>query len=265
MQLVFFTKPLQGEDLASQVAFARQVGADGLDLAVRLGHAVTPDNAGRELPRAAACCRQAGLALPMVSLPTDFVDPAAPPAAAVAAACQEAGVGLIKLGYFPYRGCYWPELDAAQRALGEFERIGARYGVKFCYHTHSGDYLGCNCEALAGLISTCDPRYVGAYADAGHQRLGGAGWAMGLEMVATHLCALGVKDPVWEREGGRWQRRFVPLGQGMVNWAEVLAGARGVGFGGPVSLHVEYPYRSRQELAELAAADLALLRAQMPG
>ena len=52
MRYVYFTKSLQALDTARTVAFLKEIGADGADLAVRPGYPIHPDNATAELPRA---------------------------------------------------------------------------------------------------------------------------------------------------------------------------------------------------------------------
>ncbi|MEJ7608567.1 MAG: hypothetical protein WKF37_20430 [Bryobacteraceae bacterium] len=37
-----------------------------------------------------------------------------------------------------------------------------------------------------------------------------------------------------------WRTRWVPLGEGMVQWPEVFAAMRSVTFPGPITLHLEY-------------------------
>ena len=61
MRYVYFTKLLQGLDLAGLVAFCKETGLEGFDLAVRHGYPVTPENALTALPKAAAAFKEAGL------------------------------------------------------------------------------------------------------------------------------------------------------------------------------------------------------------
>ena len=52
MTYVYFTKLLQKLDIAGLIAFCQEVGLDGLDLTVRPGFPVTPENVATELPKA---------------------------------------------------------------------------------------------------------------------------------------------------------------------------------------------------------------------
>jgi sugar phosphate isomerase/epimerase len=57
---------------------------------------------------------------------------------------------------------------------------------------------------------------------------------------------MAVKDFVWEGDKARW----VPLGQGVVRFGEVLKVFRTQNFAGPVSIHFEYKTPSREALLE---------------
>src|SRR3954452_7703350 len=104
MRYVYFTKLLQSLDLAGLIAFFKEVGLDGADLAVRPGYPVNPDNALAELPRAAKVFRDEGLVIGLVTAPTTLNDPESPVARTLFDACGTAGVPAIKVGYFPYQG-----------------------------------------------------------------------------------------------------------------------------------------------------------------
>ena len=70
---------------------------------------------------------------------------------------------------------------------------------------------------------------------------------------------LAVKDFVWRKDPKRgWVAHCVPLGEGMVRFAEALKRITELRFSGPISLHVEYvdrmaPVGSEKDKAKLAA------------
>jgi sugar phosphate isomerase/epimerase len=78
-----------------------------------------------------------------------------------------------------------------------------------------------------------------------------------------------LKDFVWEKSGGQWRTRWVPLGEGMVRWPEFFQLLARVPFPGPLSVHIEYDpggsnKADRFEKSFLAAErDLAFLRQQL--
>src|SRR5205823_3827012 len=61
MRYVYFTKTLRGLDVKGLAGFCKEVGLDGVDLTVRPGYPVNPDNAGKALPAAAKLLRGEGL------------------------------------------------------------------------------------------------------------------------------------------------------------------------------------------------------------
>ena len=229
-------------------AKAVQWGYRGIDLVVRPGHRVDLDNVEKNLPAAVQVWAGMGLSCPLVSAPVDFNDPTAAAAERLFAACAAAGVGHIKLGYwyFAEGQGYWPQVERARAGLEGFAALAERFGVKACYHTHSGPCIGSNCAGLMHLLRGFDPALVGAYPDLGHMALDGEEPAMGLAMLERYLALIGVKDgchaPNREGQGAAHVPLFTPLGAGSVDWRRVLALLAGVGFDGPLALHTEYNF-----------------------
>src|SRR5262249_34059782 len=145
MKFLYFTKSLQHLDIPGVIAFLKDAGLDGADLAVRPGFPVTPATARAALPEAAKRFRDAALALGLTTAATTLTDPDGAEAVTLFEASAKAGVPAVKLGYFRYRGHFDADLAAARRALAGFAKLAARTGVRACYHTHSGAYLGNNC------------------------------------------------------------------------------------------------------------------------
>ena len=68
MRYVYFTKSLQSLDIPGLIAFFKECGLDGADMAVRPEFPVTPANVREKLPDAAKQLRDAGLNAPPPSL-----------------------------------------------------------------------------------------------------------------------------------------------------------------------------------------------------
>ncbi|HJT77313.1 MAG TPA: sugar phosphate isomerase/epimerase family protein [Gemmataceae bacterium] len=263
MRFVYFTKLLRGQDIPGIIAFLKDVGVDGADLAVRPGYPVTPDNAAAELPKAAKAFRDAGLVIGLVTAPTDLTDAGSAAARTVFEAAARAGVPAVKIGYFPYRGKFDAELAEARRRLAGFAKLAERTGVKACYHPHSGNDLGNNAAGLRLLLRELDPHHVGAFVDTGHTAINGGPIRYELDIVRPWLSLLAIKDMAWEKAKGGWQYHVVPAGEGIVRWDGVAAGLKDVRFNGTVSLHGEYETKDLDERKALARRELALLRKVM--
>jgi sugar phosphate isomerase/epimerase len=260
MRFVYFTKTLQALDVPGMVAFFKDVGLDGADLTVRPGYPVNPDNALTELPKAAKAFQSAGLVIGLVTAPTNLIDPEGRAAQSLFDACGKAGVPAVKIGYFPYKGKYDAALAEARKHLAGFAKLAAKTGVRACYHTHSGNYLGSNAAALRLLLQDLDPHHVGAFVDTGHTAVGGGPIRMELDLVRPWLALVAIKDMAWEKAKQGWRPHVVPAGEGMVRWNEFAQGVKECGFDGTISLHGEYEANDLEQRKRLARQELALLK-----
>ncbi len=246
MQVVLFTKFFEGMPVEKMGDLAAELGYDGFDLAVRPGHAVSPENVTTALPAAIKQWRRQGLACSMISLSTDAIDPDASETVATFRAAGECGVPLVKIGYFPFKsGDDYPDVvGRARESLEGFSRLAERTGVRAMYHTHNGPLLGSNCAGLLHLLEGFDPAHLGAYVDLGHLATGGEEVAMGLSMVRPWLAAIGAKDarfaPVDDPDAAPWARHFVYLGEGAADWPAALRLLHSWDFAGPFTVHTEY-------------------------
>jgi sugar phosphate isomerase/epimerase len=260
MKFVYFTKFLQSLDVAALAGFCKEVGLDGVDLAVRPGYPIHPDNAGQELPKAAKLFADQGLVIGLVTAPTNWTDPDKPEVRLVFEACGKAGIAAIKIGYFAYKAPFETVLKDARAKLAGFARLAAGTGVKACYHTHSGNYLGSNAAGLRLLLHDFDPHHVGAFLDTGHTAVGGAPIRLELDMVRSWLSLVAIKDMAWSKTRSGWQHQVVPAGEGIVHWDELALGLKECRFNGTISLHGEYDTKDMAERREKARQELALLK-----
>jgi sugar phosphate isomerase/epimerase len=260
MRFVYFTKMLESLDLAGLITFCKEVGLDGVDLAVRPKYPVNTDNVRVELPRAVKAFRDQGLIIGLATAPTDLIDPDSAVAGKLFEACGKAGVPAVKIGYFTYRGKFETDLAAARARLAGFAKLAAKTGVKACYHTHSGNMLGANGAALRLLLHDLDPHHVGAFVDTGHTAVNGGPIRLELDMVRNWLSLVAIKDMAWVKDKRVWRHAVVPAGDGIVRWSEVGQGIKERKFDGTISLHGEYPAKDLAERKQLAKKELALLQ-----
>ncbi|MBY0522310.1 MAG: sugar phosphate isomerase/epimerase [Gemmataceae bacterium] len=260
MRYVYFTKLLQSLDVPGLIAFCKEVGLDGADLAVRPGFPVTPENVATELPKAAKSFQDAGLTIGLVTGPTNVIDPDSPAAKSLFDACGKAGVPAIKLGYFAYKEKFDASVTDARTRLAGFAKLAAKTGVRACYHTHSGNYLGNNCACLRLLLQDLDPHHVGAFVDTGHTAINGGPFRMEADMVRPWLSLIAIKDMRWEKGKNSWEAHVVPVGDGIVRWNEVAQGLKDAKFSGTISLHGEYETKDLAERKRLAKQELEALK-----
>jgi sugar phosphate isomerase/epimerase len=260
MKYVYFTKTLQRLTVPELIALLKDAGLDGADLAVRPGFPVTPDNARTALPDAAKRFRDAGLTVALVSTVTTLADPTSAEAVTVFEASARAGVPAVKVGYFRYTGQADADLASGRQRLAGFAQLAARTGVRACYHTHSGPYIGNNGASLRMLLQDSDPHHVSAFVDTGHVAVNGGPIRLELDWVRPWLGLIAIKDVAWARTAAGWKHSVVPAGEGIVAWGDVAKGLKECRYDGVISLHGEYEAKDLAERAELARKEAAFLK-----
>jgi len=265
MQFIMFTKHLEGKDIGGLIEALHSVGVEGADLCVRLDYPVTPENAATELPKATKAFAYAGLSIPLVTGPTRCIDPKDPTVGPLFAACAEAGVKFIKLGYWLLgEEDYWTAVDKVRKDLEGFQDHARKAGVTALFHTHSGPYMGLNASSVMHLVKGFDPECIGVFLDPGHLSLMGEPAKMALSIVKDYLKVLAFKDLLRQRvvRDGKatWTSHTVRLGEGLVDWEGWLSGLREMNFDGPVSFHSEYTGVPVETVIDLARTDVRYIR-----
>src|SRR5688572_33384757 len=127
MQYVLFTDNLADLSLPEVCRAAEEAGFDGLDLTLRPGGRVLPENVEMGLAEAFRIADDAGLALPMAT--TAITDVTSPHAEQVFASAAHYGVRRLKLGYWHYQpfGTAARQLDEARAALDRIVALGQKY------------------------------------------------------------------------------------------------------------------------------------------
>jgi sugar phosphate isomerase/epimerase len=239
----FFTE-LSVEQLGEKTI---ELGYDGVDICVRPGHPIHVDNVIEALPKAMKVWSGQNLTCPLATAATDITDPNAPEVEGLYAACAEAGIPRLKIGFWRFNegDDYWQVIDAARRDLERFSAFSEKYGVQTCYQIHSGPCIGSNCAGLMHLIKGFDPQHIGAYPDPGHLALDGEDWAMGLAMIGDYLSIIGIKDALYLPQPDHtppYIPCFVKVGDGCVDWERYLGLLCKSGFEGPLTVHTEYRF-----------------------
>jgi len=268
MQIALFTKIFTGRTAAEIGTAVNDLGLEALDLAIRAGQCVEPATVRSALPEALRVWREMGITVPMVTLQTDATDPQAPETQAIFEACGEAGIPLIKLGYWRWKpgDDYWQGVSDIRRALDGFQQLSARTGVCSLLHTHSGDHYFENAAGAMHVAHGLDPQHIGIYLDPGHLALNGESVPLALAIVKPYLRAVGVKNVRHMRNAasGRWDADWCPLEQGLVAWDSAVRALEDVGFDGPLSFHAQYSDdRDLEGGLRLAINDVKLLKSHL--
>lgn len=267
-KLCLFSKHLPEMEPRRVARTARELGFQGIDLTVRPKGHVLPERAAEDLPRAVEAIRAEGLDVPMIT--TALLSASDPTARPILKAAGRLRVPYFKAGYYRYAFAdVRSELEKAGADFRTLVELGRECGVEVGYHNHAG-YLGAPVWDMARIIDPLDPKWAGYYFDVCHATTegGDAGWKIALNLVAPRLKMVAIKDMYWAKGERGWRPRICPLGEGMVDWKSYFGMLSRAGFGGPVSLHIEYDILgtgAALETATIEAArrDLAFLKARI--
>jgi sugar phosphate isomerase/epimerase len=254
-----FSKHLQFLDYPALAKTCKKLRLDGVDLTVREGGHVLPENVTTDLPKAVEAIRAEGLEVPMIT--TRFKDGTEPEARPVLKAASELGIKYFRCGPYGYSkdGDPFEELPAFTEKMRGLAEVAAEFGMVGGYHNHSGrNYVGAALWDLHKMIRDIDSEAVGSNFDVGHATVeGGLGvWQINARLMAPYVKMMSAKDFVWENNRVRW----VTLGEGQVQLAEFLKIFREAGFAGPISLHFEYRTASEEALIEEIRTSAVTLR-----
>jgi len=272
MKIIAFTKMMRGADADALVRIAHDTKVEGFDLCVREGYPVNPDNADTELPRLVRRLEKDGIPVPMVTGEGVWRDAEDPSSPRILSGMAQAGVGLYKLGYYYYRpgvdGAYWSIVDRVRRGLESWSKLGERYGVKVCYHTHCdipglalGQYMGTNCAALMHLLKDLDPARVGAYVGTGNLVVSGEPFEYGIAMAGEYLSIVELQDVYLERiadgDQGTHRRHWTTAGRGAGAWSKIFETLARHEFNGPLTMHAEFEVPAGESFEKLLGREMA--------
>jgi sugar phosphate isomerase/epimerase len=227
------------EEMAQTVA---QLGFDGIDLTVRPGGHVLPENVATDLPKAVAVARKAGLDVPMLT--TSITDARHPHTELILKTASQLGINYYRTGWLPYpEEIPIPEtLEKYKLQLRELAALNKRYGIHGAYQNHAGTDMGAAVWDLWYLIRELEPEWIGLQYDIKHATLeGGQSWPNDVRLMHSYIKTMDIKDFKWTKNDGKWQVQMVPLGEGMVDFRKFFGLVKQYQISGPISLHMEYP------------------------
>ena len=263
-KLCIFSKHMAQFDWKELGKRAKDIGFEGVDLTVRPKGHVAPERVTEDLPKAVEAIRAAGVDVPMIT--TDLTSAGDPAAKPTFEAMRKLGITLYKPGYWRYtqQKSVLQTIAETRIAFRGLLGLGKRYGVTMGLHNHSGAYVGAAIWEYREMLMEADPKQAGYYLDPGHATIEGGlhVWRVTLELALPRLKMVAMKDAHWEKQNGKWRPKWVPLGEGMVDWKTHFEWFAKIHYAGPISLHVEYP--AKDEL-EAIAKDFAFMKKCVAG
>ncbi|MCB0685379.1 MAG: sugar phosphate isomerase/epimerase [Saprospiraceae bacterium] len=257
-----FSKHLQFLDYKSMADAAANLGFDGIDLTVRKGGHVAPDEVENQLPLAIEAIESVGLRHDMMA--TDVNNAEDELNQRVLKTAADLGVKLYRLGYVNFDDEV-PIPDRLETLNDQMKRLAVlnkTLGIAGAYQNHSGIRVGSQIWDIYYLLKGITSDKIGCQYDIRHGVVeGGQSWINGLKLIAPQINCIVLKDFVWTRgKFGRWEVKNVPLGEGMVDFLAYFKMLKELKIDVPVTVHYEYDLggveHGDRQLSGMKAADI---------
>ena len=240
--ICIFSKHLQFlPDYKTMAEVALKIGFDGVDLTVRPGGHVLPENVQQDLPKAVEAIKKAGLVCPMMV--TKITDPDDPVAEKIVKTASELGIKYYRMGYIKYDKKLSVEesLEKDKIRMSKLADLNKKYNIHGSYQNHSGNRVGGALWDLWLLLKDLDPEWIGCQYDIRHATVEGAyTWPLAMQLLIPYIKTTAIKDFYWKLVDGKWKIFNCPLGEGMVDFKDYFKLYKKTKLSGPITLHVEY-------------------------
>ncbi len=201
-----FSKHLQFLGYDEMAEASVEAGLDGIDLTVRPGGHVLPENVERDLPLAARAIRKAGLELTMMT--TRISNPDDPDTKKILKVASDLGIRYYRMGYYNYDkelGVV-KSLKTIRDKMSRLAIMNEKHGLHGAYQNHSGTRFGAPLWDLWQAIHDQNPKWIGCQYDIRHAIVEGAqSWPLGMELLKDHIKCMAIKDFHWSLEDGKWR------------------------------------------------------------
>jgi len=251
-----FTKVWNELPLPELATLIAGMGFDGVELPVRPGTQVEPQDVSTGLPEAVRILGDHGLRIYSIAGPADK---------ATIAACAEAGVSIIRINVAVGHGGYLATEARVRKELESLVPTLDEHGVTIGIQNHVGRNVA-NASGLLHLVESFDPKHVAAVWDAAHAALAGEEPELGLDILWSRLCMVNFKNGYWERVNGpeaewaQWRSHYTTGRQGLASWPRIAAELKRRSYEGVICLSAIYDDRSIANANRLTPRDLALAK-----
>lgn len=237
-----FSKVLQFVDYSEMAEASAAAGLHGIDLTVRPGGHVEPDNFERDLPLAIKAIKAAGLHCDMIT--TSVASTENRRDFELLALARSLGVKTYRTGWLRFDEDTHPmeSVGQHQKQLAELAEWNREIGITGMYQNHSGERrLSAAIWDLYLVLRDLDPDYLGCQFDIRHTVVeGGLKWPDSYRLLRPYIRSICLKDFRWGEVDGKWRVVNTPIGEGMVDFARYLGMLQDDKIDVPVSLHLEY-------------------------
>lgn len=237
-EITVFTKPWNSEvSLEALGKKMRLLGVDGVELPIRPGYQVEPQNVNKGLLEAKKILGDQGIKIGSVAGNTDE---------ATISAMGEASVPILrvcvaidmKIGYMATEERLRKQWDALIPVL---DSAGVSIGVQ-----NHCDYCVGSAMGIMHLIENYDPKYVSAVYDPAHCGLDGEPELMGVDIVWSHLSLVNLKSAFRQRVNGpdeieaQYRVIWTTCHHAIYSWSKLVNALKERAYAGDICLPAEY-------------------------
>jgi L-ribulose-5-phosphate 3-epimerase len=244
-----FSKLFQFLDYNQLSEVFAAAGLDGIDLTVRPGGHVEPENVKSDLPKAVKAARNNGLEVHMMT--TAITDADNRLNVEVLNVAAELGVKYYRFGYldYDYTKSVPDNLDNARKILEKLAILNEKAGIHGAYQNHHQQpHIGNPVWDLWYILKDINPEWVSCQYDIWHAVIEGySSWSTGLRLLSPYIRTRCIKDFTWMNQNGRMAPEAVPLGEGQIDFDAYFRLLRDLNLKSDTSLHIEYPVLSDED------------------
>ena len=241
-KLSVFSKCMHWLDYSEMAKVVSELGFQGIDLTVRPEGHVLPERVEQDLPEAINIFKKHGLNVFMITTAiTDADDVATEKILRVASSL---GVRHYRMGWMTYNENQSIEenLVSIEKRLRELAKLNAKYKITGEYQNHAGMYFGAPIWDLNTVLQKINSPWLGSQYDVLHAAVEGSNsWPIGLKLISPFIKSIDIKDFVWQSENGEWSPKYVPIGEGLVDYGKYLKLIKQLSIRVPISIHYEFP------------------------
>ena len=193
-RLTVFSKPWPELSLEALGKLVKGLGFAGVELPVRPGYQVTPENVTQGLPEAAKILADQGVAIGSLAGPADE---------RTIEACAAAGCPIIRVCVDIQRklGSYFENEARVRAGYDVLAPALKQHGVSIGVQNHCDRCVG-SAIGIMHLIEQYDPAVVSAVLDPGHCAVDGEPPDMAIDITWSHLSLINMKSASHRRTNG---------------------------------------------------------------
>jgi L-ribulose-5-phosphate 3-epimerase len=242
--IVVFSKVYQELKLSfdDAAAVTAEAGLDGVDCPVRPGGEILPEHASEEMPKYVAALGKRGLKMPLLT--TAITSPSSPHAEEILRTARKLGTQFYRTGFVMRQQGVSADQQCREikAQLKELAALNQKIGIGGIVQNHSPAgraYLGGDLTELYELVQGFDPAQIGVAFDIAHALVvHGEAWRAHFEKLKPYIKVVYIKDVTRERQ-------WVPFGQGEIGRVGYFKLLKDMGYGAPISLHVEFDWTDK--------------------